>query len=129
MSVIPLYFAGLDGSSEVHPHNLIPSTGFIAKAESNRTPLIYGPYITPPVLYNESIDYSTRRGVLQCNGIGHHVLRRPPIPATNGMVASSGIGRNQMKGLVYDPSKPIDRPVMPLSSSVAAGINNALGQP
>ena len=129
MSVIPLYFAGLDGSSEVHPHNLIPSTNFIAKAESNRTPLIYGPYITPPVLYNESIDYSTRRGVLQCNGIGHHVLRRPPIPATNGMVASSGIGRNQMKGLVYDPSKPIDRPIMPLSSSVAAGINNALGQP
>ena len=81
------------------------------------------------ILYSDSIDYSTRRGVLQCNGIGHHVLRRPPIPATNGMVASSGIGRNQMKGLVYDPSKPIDRPLMPLSSSVAAGKNNHLGQP
>jgi len=129
MSFVPLIFNGLDGSSEVHPHSLIPSTGFVAKAESNRDPFNYQPYEVAPEMFNKSIDYSSRRGVLQCNGLGHTVLRRPPIPSTNGMVPSSGIGRHQMKGLVYDPSKPIDGRIMPLSSSVAAGVNNKLGQP
>ena len=121
MSVIPLIFNGMEGSTEVHTHSLIPSTGFITKAESNRDPA--------PILFSQDIDYSTRRGVLQCNGLGHTVLRRPPIPSTNGMVPSSGIGRHQMKGLAYDSSKPINAPLMPLASSVAGGMNNPLGQP
>ncbi len=129
MSFVPLIFNGLEGLTEIHPHSLIPSTGFIAKAESNRDPFNYQPYKTAPTMFSKSIDYSTRRGVLQCKGLGHTVLRRPPIPATNGMVPSSGIGRHQMKGLVYDRSKPIDVTLMPLSSSVAAGVNNKLGQP
>ena len=129
MSVVSLIFNGLEGSTEVHPHSLIPSTGFVQKAESNRDPLMYGPYTKAPILFSESIDYSSRRGVLQCNGLGHTVLRRPPIPSTNGMVAPSGIGRHQMKGLAYDSSKPINAPLMPLSSSVAGGLNNVLGQP
>ena len=129
MSVVPLIFNGMQGSTEVHPHSLIPSTGFITKAESNRDPFNYQPYIKAPVLFSADIDYSSRRGVLQCNGLGHTVLRRPPIPSTNGMVPSSGIGRHQMKGLVFDSSKPINARVMPLASSVAAGMNNPLGQP
>ena len=129
MSVVPLIFNGMEGSSEVHPHNLIPSTGFIQKAESNRDPFNYGPYTTAPLVFSTSIDYSSRRGVLQCNGLGHTVLRRPPIPSTNGMIPSSGIGRHQNKGLAYDSAKPIDRPLMPLSSSVTAAMNNPLGQP
>lgn len=129
MSVIPLIFNGLEGSSEVHTHHFIPSTGFIEKAESNRDPLPIQDYITAPVLYNHSIDYSTRRGVLQCNGLGHVVLRRPPVPSSNGMVAPSGIGRHQMKGLAYDALKPINAPIMPYASSVNAGMNNPLGHP
>ena len=129
MSVIPLMFNGLEGSAEVHTHSFIPSTGFITKSESNRDPFMYGLYEKAPKLFSESIDYSTRRGVLQCNGLGHTVLRRAPIPATNGMVPPSGIGRHQMKGLAYDPAKPINTPLMPGSSSVAAGLNSKLGKP
>ena len=60
MSFVPLIFNGLDGSSEVHPHALIPSTGFVAKAESNRDPFKYQPYEVAPEMFNKSIDYSSR---------------------------------------------------------------------
>ena len=121
MSVVPLIFNGLEGAADIHPHSLIPSTGFITKSESNRDPLMYGPYITAPQMFSHNIDYSTRRGVLQCKGLGHIVLRRPPIPATNGMVPPSGIGRNQMKGLAFDPKKPLTAPILQMASSVNAG--------
>ncbi len=129
MSVVSTIFDGLAGKSEVAMNSLIPSTGFRTKIESNRDPFDYGPYTKAPILFNGSIDYSSRRGVLQCNGLGETVLRRPAIPSSHGMIPPTGIGRHQMRGLAYDPAKPIDTPLMPLPSSVAAGQNSHLGQP
>lgn len=129
MSVIPSIFVGLEGSSEVHPHMLIPSTGFQSKAEANHIPLNYGKYTEAPDMFAKAIDYSSRRGVLPCKGITHHVLRNPAMPSAGGMVAPSGYGRHQSRGLAYSPEKPINVPIMPLSDPFAPGLNNKLGQP
>ena len=129
MAIVSSIFSGLEGSSEVHPHALIPGTGFTSKTEANKNPFIIQDYTKAPVLFNESIDYSSRRAVLPCKGTTHHVLRRPALPSAGGMVAPSGIGRHQHKGLAYSAEKPIDRPIMPLSDPFASGMNNKLGQP
>ena len=129
MAVVSGIFSGLGGSVDVHPHSLIPSTGFTSKTESNKKPMIIQDYTRAPILFNNSIEYSSRRGVLYCKGITHHVLRRPALPSAGGMVAPSGIGRHQNKGLAYSPEKPIDVKLMPLSDPFSAGMNNKLGQP
>jgi hypothetical protein len=129
MSVVSSIFNGLAGSAEVHPHSLIPGTGFTCKTEANKKPMIIQDYTKAPILFNNSLDYSTRRAVLPCKGITHHVLRRPALPSAGGMVAPTGIGRHQAKGLAFSPEKPIDGPIMPLSNPFAPGLNNMLGQP
>ena len=129
MSVVPSIFLGLEGSSEVHPHSLIPATGFKSKAEANRAPFVYGAYTEAPPMFASALDYSSRRGVLPCKTITHDVLRRPALPSAGGMIAPSGIGRHQNKGLAYSPDKPIDIAIMPLSDSFAPGLNSKLGQP
>ena len=129
MAVVSSIFNGLAGSSEVHPHSLIPGTGFTSKTEANKNPMALQDYIKAPILLNDSIDYSSRRAVLPCKGITHHVLRRPAVPSAGGMVAPTGIGRHQTKGLAYSPEKPINVPIMPLSNPFAPGMNNKLGQP
>lgn len=129
MAVVTSIFSGLEGSSDVHPHSLIPGTGFTSKAEANKNPMPLQDYVKAPVLFNESIDYSSRRAVLPCKGITHHVLRRPALPSAGGMMAPTGIGRHQDKGLAYSPKKPIDLAIMPQSDPFASGMNNKLGQP
>ena len=129
MAVVSSIFNGLAGSSEVHPHSLIPGTGFSSKTEANKQPMIIQDYTKAPILFNESLDYSTRRAVLPCKGITHHVLRRPALQSAGGMVPPTGIGRHQDKGLAYSPEKPIDVPIMPLSNPFASCMNNTLGQP
>jgi hypothetical protein len=129
MAVVASIFSGLEGSSEVHPHSLIPSTGFSYKQEGNRNPMNVADYSPAPMLFPPSIDYSSRRAVLPCKGITHQVLRSPPVPSTMGMVASSGIGRHQSKGLAYSAEKPINLPIMPYSNPFASGTNNKLGHP
>ncbi len=129
MAVVASIFSGLEGSSEVHPHSLIPSTGFSYKQEGNRNPMNVADYSSAPMLLPPSIDYSSRRAVLPCKGITHQVLRRPPVLSTMGMVASSGIGRHQNKGLAYSAEKPINLPIMPFSNPFASGTNNKLGHP
>jgi hypothetical protein len=129
MAVVASIFSGLEGSSEVHPHSLIPSTGFSYKQEGNRNPMNVADYSPAPMLFPPNIDYSSRRAVLPCKGITHQVLRSPPVPSTMGMVASSGIGRHQSKGLAYSAEKPINLPIMPYSNPFASGTNNKLGHP
>ena len=41
------------------------------------------------------------------------VVRRPPLQDTMGMRPSTGIARDQTKGLAYDADIPIDTPVLP----------------
>ena len=129
MSVVHSIFDGLSGSAEVHPHSLIPSTGFKSKTEANKKPMVLQDYVKAPILFSNSIDYSSRRAVLPCKGITNHQLRRPALPSAGGMVPPSGIGRHQAKGLAYDNDKPINLPIMPFSDPYASGMNNKLGQP
>ena len=129
MAVVASIFSGLAGSSEVHPHSLIPGTGFSYKQEGNRNPMNLPDYSSAPLHFPSSIDYSSRRSVLPCKGITHHVLRRPALPSSGGMVAPTGIGRHQAKGLAYSSEKPINLPIMPYSNPYASGTNNKLGHP
>lgn len=59
----------------------------------------------------------------------HQVIRRPPVNPMQGLYPQVGWARHQKKGLAYDPKKPIDLPLMPLSSSFYAGMNNKIPQP
>jgi hypothetical protein len=127
MSKVLGIFSGLQGLRDAKVN--IPSTGFKSETASNITPFKYGAYTKAPILFSNSIDYSTRRGVLYCKGITHTVLRNPPLPSAGGLIAPTGIGRHQLKGIAYSPEKPIDQPIMPLSNPFSSGLNNPLGQP
>ena len=129
MSIVPLITNGLDGRTDADTLGMMPVTGFPYDTNGDRDPFRYGPYTKAPNMFASAIDYSTRRGVMPCKGITHHVLRRPAVPQEGGMVAPSGIGRHQARNLAYDSDKPIDVPLMPLSNFFAAGLNNPLGQP
>ena len=129
MSVIPNITLGMDGKSQTNTLGMMPPTGFPYDAIGNRTPLMYGPYTKAPNMLSAAIDYSTRRGVLPCKGITHRVLRRPAMPSAGGMVAPTGIGRHQPRGLAYSPDKPLDVPIMPQSNPFSSGLNNPLKQP
>lgn len=129
MAVVNSIFSGLQGSTQVPLQSFVPSTGFKSDVEGNRGPINVPNYSVAPFLFNESIDYSSRRANMPCKVINETVLRRPPLPSAGGMIAPSGIGRHQSKGLAYDPSKPINGPIMPQSDPYASGMNNKLGQP
>ena len=120
-------FSGLQGTSDAKFN--VPSTGFKSGVASLVNPFNYGPYTKATILFRNSIDYSTRRGVLPCKGITHTILRNPPFPSSGGMIAPTGIGRHQLKGIAYSPEKPINTPIMPLSNPYSSGLNNPLGQP
>ena len=123
MSVVPI--AGLTGKAETNLLNNIPSAGF-TETEWNY-PLKYSAEpIAPPIL-NKSIDYSTRDKVLPCKGITHRVLRAEPPPASAGMVAPTGNGRHQPRGLTQE--RPTKLPIMPFSNPFNSGANNPLGRP
>ena len=74
-----------------------------------------------------NIDISTRRNVLPCKGITHHVLRPEPPPAAAGMVAIGGVGRHQQPALSQE--RPTDLPILKFSNPFSSGFNNPLGQP
>jgi len=57
------------------------------------------------------------------------VIRRPAMNPMAGLYPSVGWSRHQKKGLAYDPAKPIDTKLMPLSSNFYAGLNNSIPQP
>ena len=129
MAVVASIFDGMQGASEVHTHNLIPSTGFRSQQAGNKNPMRLFEAPTAPDHFPASIDYSTRRGVLPCKGIIHHVLRRPALPSAGGMIPPSGVGRHQDKGLAYMEEKPTNLPLMPLAGFFDSATNNPLGQP
>lgn len=88
----------------------------------------YSKHPKPPPMFSQVIDYSTRRGVLPCYGITHHVGRNPPqFGKTNGMVPQGGQGRMQMPS-VANP-RPMNLPIHQPRSSINAGIPSSIRIP
>ena len=106
------------------PNFMIPS-----KVYNNRIPFVLRDVGVGPNIMSVGVNYSMHRRVLPCNDDRIHVLRPPPTPQEEGMVPATGIARRQIRGLAYDPRKPIDGPIMPLAGYYNAGMNNVLGQP
>ena len=113
---------GMTGKAEVNMLGSMPSTGF--NGDNQMKPLKYRAEPIAPRLMPMNIDVSSRRNVLPCKGITHQVLRPEPPPAAAGMVAPTGIGRNQPLGLSQE--RPTDLPIMPFSDPFASGFNNPL---
>lgn len=57
----------------------------------------------------------------------HIIGRRPALPSSLGLCPSTGIFRNQPKGLASLPQKPTNLPIMPQASSFNGFQNNKLG--
>ncbi len=127
MSVV--FMDGLDGTKEVQSSYFVPTLHRPFKQCNASIPMNYKPEPIAPKLLTPNIDYSTRRNVLPCKGITHHVLRRPPLPNAGSMVPPTGIARGEKPGLAYLPEKPLTLPIMPFSNPVYSGFNNPLGAP
>jgi len=116
---------GMLGTSEMSLLNSMPPTGF--NGDSQQKPLIYKSEPIAPKTFSNDIDYSTRRNVLPCKGITHHVLRPEPPPAAAGMIPIGGVGRHQ--GPALSQERPVDLPILPMSNPFASGFNNPLKAP
>lgn len=131
MAVVTSVFDGLAGpdAKEVHPHYFYPKLHRPYKQVDGSKPMVLHDEPIAPKLMPNILDPSTRRNVLPCKGITHHVLRRPPVPSEGGMVPPTGIARHEKRGLAYLPEKPLELPIMPYSNPVNSAFNNPLGRP
>jgi hypothetical protein len=124
---LPNIFNGMLGSSEVQTLSQIPSAQFQTEIFGNRNPRPYKSEPIAPKILTPNIDVSTRRTVLPCKGITHQVLRREAVPAAGGMIAPTGTGRHQPKGLSQE--RPTNGPIMPFSNPFNSAMNNPLKAP
>ncbi len=130
MAVVTSIFNGLEGNQEVHPHYFYPKCHRpYEQINIDGKPLSYTSEPIAPKLMPNNIETSTRRNVLPCKGITHHVLRRPPVPAAGGMVPPTGIARHEKQGLAYLPEKPLNLPILHYSNPYDSALNNPLGKP
>ena len=56
----------------------------------------------------------------------HLVIRRPATNASDAWYPQPGAFRHEKKGLAFDPRKPTNLPIMPISNNFFAGENNRL---
>ena len=117
---------------EVQP--TVPTSGFMhdGATRANRVDLGYatesGLQASKPKYLNDTIDYSTARGVIMCkNDLRVRVLRGAPPEQLDRPPA--GYGRHQNQTISYTAEHPNDLPIMPLASSQHASLINRLGQP
>ncbi len=114
-------FTGMQGIEEPDSYSIRANAKQSGKGHSyNRSALIgYDPTLHAPKTFSQVIDYSSRRGVLPCYGITHHVLRNPPeFGKTHGLVPQGGQSRTQ------DPSNVNPRPLN-LPVHITRASNNA----
>lgn len=143
MPIVPQVFNGMEGKRDADTLRNLPVAGFTNNGVQN--PIIRLNYEKTTRLENPSANdigvlksmNGGGRGVMPCKGnanIGSlsgavRVMRRPAIPYEGGIYPRTGFARNQPKGLVYDPQKPINNPLMPLADSFNAGLNSRIPQP
>jgi hypothetical protein len=129
--------AGLENSVEPSIFEIATASGRVgpgANVFGNRNPYLAmqdeDVRLIPPKILNVPIDYSQRNRVMGCDvGLVHKVLRGPAHSNAGSYVVQGGIGRGQQRGLWYDPSHPLNVPIMSFSNPVASGLNNPLGHP
>jgi hypothetical protein len=132
MSKVIFNIGVLRGSRELQPYDMIPSHSVHAHysrtfdvKHSNEhkvfTPPLMNPAITP------NMAFKTKGCKDDFNAV--KVIRRPAMNPMAGLYPQVGWARHQKKGLAYDPAKPINTKLMPLSSNFYAGLNNSIPQP
>lgn len=131
MSVIPLINNGMMGSVELPPSQLVTTCGTNTESDHNseRDIFQYGAYTKAPKLMPDNIDYSSRRQVLPCKGIIHHVLRREALPESGSVHATALPSRHLPYGLSSLPDKPQNLPILRMSDPNNSQANNPLGMP
>ena len=125
MSVVAIT-NGMTGAADANVLGSMPSLG-LGDTLNHMQPLKYIEEPIAPKLMPMNIDVASRRNVLPCKGITHQVLRSEPSPAAAGMIAPTGIGRHQPKGLSQE--RPTMLPIMPFSDPFASEYNNPLKAP
>lgn len=124
MTSVAIY-NGMTGDKDAKVN--VPSCGLINEQLTNKDPQLGRvAYEKAPNILPGSIDYSTARGVLPCVGITTHVLRAPPVPATNSMQVPQGAGADEPRGLATQSFKN-DYPVLRPFSSINIGKPSPLG--
>jgi len=114
MSVVAIY-NGMEGKADAKVR--VPSCGLMNEQLTNRDPQVGRvAYEKSPNILNSAIDYSTARGVLPCIGITTHVLRSPPVPASNAYQVAQGTGSFAPRGLATQSFRNDYTPLPPMSS-------------
>ena len=121
-----VFNSGMTGRSETSLLNAMPGTGQ-GSEKNTSVPLKFKSEPIQPKLMPSNIDVSSRRNVLPCKGILHHVLRPQPPPAAAGMVPIGGVGRHQQPALSQE--RPTNLRILKFSDPFSSGFNNPLGAP
>ena len=127
MTSIPALYDGMRGTQSINiklPNIGFPNRGLVKPILK----LNHGTLKVQPDTMNQTIllsNSSGARGVKPCKGNLDEVrvLRRPAIPYQQALYPQTGFARHQLKGLAYDPAKPINQPIMPTADSFNAGLN------
>ena len=123
--------SGLDGTRAVKMSDVTASAMIGQKDQfGNRKVRPMHGWLKPLPLANRT-DETNRggvRGVLPCGSAWNYydVLRRPAGNKMTGLYPQQGAFRNQPRGLAWQPEKPINQPIMKLTSSVYAGIPSSI---
>jgi len=123
-------FTAMKGDDEPDSYSLRTTAKQAGRGHSyNRSALIgYAPTLKAPKMFSEVIDYSTRRGVLPCYGITHHVLRNPPeFGKTHGLVPQGGQSRTQNPSNVNP--RPLNLPIQIKRASNNAAVSSTIPVP
>lgn len=129
--LVPSIFSGVtDSPNEAGQNSFVPSTGFGKAQLLNRNPTLYKATeqeIERPKLLNRTIDYSTRRGVLNCStNLTHQVLRTPPVKQS--IKPPSGMGRGQSRSLSQMDKPPFGK-ILANADSHDVSVKSKLGHP
>ena len=121
-------FQGLEGAVMVRPNKDLEVT-YKGRGKPDGTTNILGQgYKVAPKMFNQSIDYSSRRGVKPCYSITRMVGRTPPLlPASAGLMPVGGQGRAQLPSMVNP--RPQNLPILVPRSNLNAASRSPLGIP
>ena len=119
--------SGMTGRFESNLLGAMPGGGPQGSEKNTSAPLLFKSEPIQPKLMPSNIDVSTRRNVLPCKGITHHVLRPQPPPAAAGMLPIGGVGRHQQPALSQE--RPTDLPILKFSDPFNSQFISPLGHP
>ena len=130
MTTIPAIYDGMRGNHAIDTIQMSPLFGFSNNGLVKPiTKLNHGTLKVQPDSMEQTVlltNSSGARGVKPCKGNleSTRVLRRPTVPYQQALYPHTGIARHQKIGLVYDPAKPINQPIMPIADSFNAGLKS-----